>query len=105
VLPPIVVNGVHYRVLWLEGEAGGMRFLLRNDAGELFGVYGRNALNPALGRAARAEVHGRQPFRGVDFFDTTEGRLAVRLTPHRGACRSRTTNRTLVQGSPYSAHL
>jgi hypothetical protein len=51
VLPPIVVNGVHYRVLRFEGEAGGMRFLLRNDAGELFGVYGRNAQNPALAAA------------------------------------------------------
>jgi hypothetical protein len=43
VLPPITLNGIRYRVLRLEGEAGGMRFLLRSDAGELFGVYARNA--------------------------------------------------------------
>lgn len=40
-LPPIVVNGVRYRVLRLEG--GGLRFLLRGDDGRLSGVYGRNA--------------------------------------------------------------
>ena len=36
VLPPIVVNGVRYRVLRLEGEEHGPKFLLRNDDGDLF---------------------------------------------------------------------
>jgi hypothetical protein len=36
-LPPITVNGIRYRVLRLEGGSG-LRFLLRSDDGELFGV-------------------------------------------------------------------
>jgi hypothetical protein len=51
VLPPIVVNGVRYAVLRLDG-LGNVRFLLRSPSGDLFGVYGRNA-QQALSAAPR----------------------------------------------------
>jgi hypothetical protein len=38
----IVVNGIRNAVLRLEG-GGNVRFLLRSQKGQLFGVYGRNA--------------------------------------------------------------
>jgi hypothetical protein len=75
-LPPIVVNGVRYRVLRLEG--GGLRFLLRSDAGELFGVYGRNAQTALSAAPLELKLRVDNPFRGLDFFETAEGGLLVR---------------------------
>ena len=74
VLPPIVVNGVRCRVLRLEG-GGGPRFLLRNDEGELFGVYGRNAQTALSAAPLELKLTVDNPFRGVDFFETEEGGL------------------------------
>ena len=77
VLPPIFVNGVRYRVLRLAG-GGGPRFLLRSDAGELFGVYGRNAQTALSAAPLELKLTIDNPFRGLDFFETTEGGLLVR---------------------------
>jgi hypothetical protein len=77
VLPPIIVSGVRYRVLRLEGE-GGPRFLLRSDAGELFGVYGRNAQAALSAAPLELKLTVDNPFRGLDFFETAEGGLLVR---------------------------
>src|SRR5437762_11348605 len=57
--PPIIVDGVRYRVLRLEGGSG-LRFPLRSDAGELFRRSTRVTHKPrSQGRAARAEAHHR----------------------------------------------
>jgi hypothetical protein len=76
VLPPIVVNGVRYRVLRLEG--GGLRFLLRSDDGELFGVYGRNAQSALSAAPLELKFRVDNPFRGLDFFEMEDGGLVVR---------------------------
>jgi hypothetical protein len=59
---------------------GVLRFLLRNDGGELFGVYARNAQTALSAAPLRAEAHYTDnPFRGVDFFETEEDELPVRV--------------------------
>jgi hypothetical protein len=78
VLPPIVVNGARYRVLRLEG-GGGLRFLLRSDDGELFGVYARNAQTALSAAPLELKLNVDSPFRGVDFFETAQGGLLVRV--------------------------
>ncbi len=75
-LSPIVVNGVRYRVLRL-GLGTGPRYLLRNDAGELFGVYGRNAQAALSAAPLELKLRIDNPFRGLDFFET-DGGLVVR---------------------------
>jgi hypothetical protein len=76
VLPPITIRGVTYRVLRLSGPST-LRYLLRTDRGELFGVYGRNA-QAALSAAPLAlKLTSDNPLRDVDFFDG-DGRLIVR---------------------------
>ncbi len=77
VLPPIVVNGIRYRVLRLEGGSG-LRFLLRSDDGRLFGVYGRNAQTALSAAPLELKLSVGNPFRGLDFFETADGRLTVR---------------------------
>jgi hypothetical protein len=59
----------------LEGEAGGIRFLLRSDAGELLGVYGRNAQSALSAAPLVLKLTVDNPFRGLDFFETPEGLL------------------------------
>jgi len=75
ILPPIVVNGIRYRVLRLEGK--GLRFLLRSKDGDLFGVYGRNAQVAMSAAPLVLKLTTDNPFRGVDFFETDEGGLMV----------------------------
>jgi hypothetical protein len=43
VLPPITLNGVEYAVLGLDRRAFGPRFLLRDVAGRLFGLFEHGA--------------------------------------------------------------
>jgi hypothetical protein len=77
-VPPITVNGVRYRVLRLATGTVGSRYLLRNDAGELFGVYGRNAQSVLSAAPLELKLRVDNPFRGLDFFETDEGGLLVR---------------------------
>jgi hypothetical protein len=74
-LLPIVVNGVRYRVL--EGGKGEPRFLLRSDDGDLFGVYGRNGQAVLSAAPLMLKPTVDNPFRGVDFFETGDGGLAI----------------------------
>jgi hypothetical protein len=74
---PPIVNAVRYRVLRLEGGAG-LRFLLRSDGGELFGVYARNAQTALSAAPLELKLTVDNPFREVDFFETGEGGLQVR---------------------------
>ena len=79
VLPPIVVNGIRYRVLRLDGgNYGRPRFLLRNDDGDLFAVYGRNAQAALSAAPLVLKLTADNPFRGVDFFEGDDGDLVVR---------------------------
>jgi hypothetical protein len=71
-LPPITVNGVRYRVLRLEPGTSGPRYLLRNDAGELFGVYGRNAQTALSAAPLELKLTVDNPFRGLEFFETAD---------------------------------
>jgi hypothetical protein len=78
VLPPIRRQRSALRVLQLEGEKGGLRSLLRNDAGQLFGGYGRNAQTALSAAPLELKLSLDNPFRGLDFFETAEGGLLVR---------------------------
>jgi hypothetical protein len=79
VLPPIVVNGIRYRVLRLEaGKYGRPKFLLRSDDGDLFAVYGRNAQEALSAAPLVLKLSTDNPFRGMDLFETDEGGLVVR---------------------------
>jgi hypothetical protein len=74
VLPPIALHGVTYRVLRLEGGRRGPRFLLRNDAGDLFGLFAQNGQPTRLFAAPLAMNMGQpNPLERVDFFDTDQG--------------------------------
>jgi hypothetical protein len=77
-VPPIVVNGVRYRVLRLDDGGSGLRYLLRSDSGELFGVYGRKAQTALSAAPLELKLTVDNPFRGLDFFETAEGGLLVR---------------------------
>ena len=77
-LPLITVNGIRYRVLRLDPGASGPRYLLRNDAGELFGVYGRNAQSALSAAPLELKLRVDNPFRGLDFFEMEDGGLVVR---------------------------
>jgi hypothetical protein len=73
-LPPIKLNGMTYRVLRLDGGRRGPRFLLRSDAGDLFGLFAQNG-QPTRFFAAPLTMNLGQPnpLEGVDFFDTERG--------------------------------
>jgi hypothetical protein len=74
VLPPIKLNGVTYRVLRLDGGKRGPRFLLRSDAGDLFGLFAQNGQPTRLFAAPLAMNMGQpNPLERVDFFDTDQG--------------------------------
>jgi hypothetical protein len=75
-LPPITIRGVTYRVLRLDG-ARSPRYLLRNDRGELFGVYGRNAQAALSAAPLELKLTVDNPLRDVDFFDG-DGTLTAR---------------------------
>ena len=78
VLPPIVVNGVRYRVLRLEGgKYGRPKFLLRSDDGDLFGIYGRNAQAAMSAAPLMLKLSNDNPLRGVDFFEGDDGSLSI----------------------------
>jgi len=78
-LPPIVTNGIRYRVLRLDGgKPGRPRFLLRSDDEDLFGVYGRNAQAALSAAPLMLKLTSDNPFRGVDFFEDADGGLLVR---------------------------
>jgi hypothetical protein len=68
-MPPIVVSGVRYRVPRLSGKDGNVASLLRNERGELFGVYCRNA-QQAL---SAAPLMLTLSIDGVDFFEKGDG--------------------------------
>jgi hypothetical protein len=55
-----------------------LRFLLRSDGGELFGVYARNAQTAPSAATLELKLIVDNPFRGVDFFEKAEGGLLVR---------------------------
>jgi hypothetical protein len=77
VLPPIVLAGKTYRVLRLSGERG-PRFLLRNDAGELFGLFAMNG-QPTRFQAARLVRESalrENPLAALDFFEVDGELLA-----------------------------
>jgi hypothetical protein len=77
-LPPIQLNGVEYSVLRLDRREFGPLYLLRDTAGRLFGVYGRNAQTALSAAPLELKLTADNPFRGLDFFETAEGRLLMR---------------------------
>jgi hypothetical protein len=76
VLPSVTIRGVTYRVLRLHGNSG-PRYLLRNDRGELFGVYGCNAQAALAAAPLVIKPAIDNPLRDVDFFDD-DGTLIAR---------------------------
>ena len=77
-LPPIVVNGIRYRVLRLDGgKYGRPRFVLRNDDGDLFAVYGRNAQSAMSAAPLVIKPTFDNPLRGIDFAETEDGKLMI----------------------------
>ena len=77
-LPPVVVNGIRYRVLRLGAAKWGPKFLLRSDDGALYGVYGRNAQVLLSAAPLVLKLTTDNPLRGVDFFEGDDGSLSVR---------------------------
>jgi hypothetical protein len=77
VVSPIVVNGIRYSVLRLDRERGNVRFLLRSESGELFGVYGRNAQEALSAAPLKLTLSVDNPFKGVDLFESDPGELVV----------------------------
>ena len=81
VLPPITLNGVTYRVLRLDGSTRGPKLLLRNEAGDVFGLFAYNGqpsrLYAAPLVAASLPAH---PLARLDFFDS-DGALLVANVP------------------------
>jgi hypothetical protein len=78
VLPPIVANGIRYRVLRLEGgKYGRPKFLLRNGDGDLFAVYGRNGQAAMSAAPLMLKLSIDNPLRGVDFFEGDDGSLLI----------------------------
>jgi hypothetical protein len=74
VLPPIMLNGVTYRVLRLDSGRRGPRFLLRGDDGHLFDLFAQNGQPSRLYAASLVMNLGQpNPLEGVDFFDTEPG--------------------------------
>jgi hypothetical protein len=81
VLPPITLNGVTYRVLRLNGSTRGPKFLLRNDAGDVFGLFVHNAQPTRLYAAPLvAASSAAHPLSRLDFFDS-DGTLLVADVP------------------------
>jgi hypothetical protein len=77
-MPPIVVGGVRYSVLKLSEDRGNLSFLLRSEAGELFGVYRRNAQEALSAAPLKLIFSVDNPFKGMDFFEIAGGGLEVR---------------------------
>ena len=75
-MPPIVVNNVRYSVLRLSGERGNVAYLLRSEAGELFGVYRRNAQEALSTAPLTLTLSVDNPLRGIDFFEENAGLMA-----------------------------
>jgi hypothetical protein len=78
ILPPITVNGTRHTVLRLDRRVSNIRFLLRNERGELFGVYGRNAQEALSAAPLKMTLSVDNPPRGVDFFENQGGGLVSR---------------------------
>jgi hypothetical protein len=76
-LPSIVVHGVRHKLFRLDGEKGNLRFLLRSEGGELFGVYARNAQGALSAAPLKLTLSIDNPFRGVDLFESDGGGLVV----------------------------
>jgi len=82
VLPPIVVAGITYGVLRLDGPRG-PRYLLRSEMGDLLGLYPYGAepmrLYAAPLKPARSDSN---PLARLDFFDA-DGSLLPHDAPPR----------------------
>jgi hypothetical protein len=72
----LTIGGVSYRVLGLDG-ARGPAFLLRSEAGDVFGLFRHGHEPTRLFASALRPGTPAAVFDGVDLFDD-EGRLAVR---------------------------
>src|SRR5713101_5894904 len=74
VLRPVTIRGIMYRVLRLDRSARGPRFLLRNEAGQLFGLYelGANASRMYAAPLGRDTVNAN-PLKCLEFVDTDDG--------------------------------
>ena len=79
-------------MLRLSEDRGNVAFLLRSESGELFGVYRRNAQEALSAAPLELKLTVDNPFRGLDFFETEEGRLVTfpqgRASPARRKVRS-----------------
>jgi len=77
VLPPVTLKGITYRVLRLDGGRRGPRFLLRSDAGDLFGLFAQNGQPTRFFAAPLVMKLGQpNPLERLDFFES-EGDLLL----------------------------
>jgi hypothetical protein len=75
VLPPITVAGVKYRVL--DSTVRGPQYLLRSEAGDLWGLYPYGAEPMRLYATPLKPSHdASNPFARFDFFEAG-GKLSV----------------------------
>ena len=73
----LTIGGVRYRVLPLTAAKHGPRYLLRNDDGDLFGLYAQNAAPTRL-VALPLVIDREEPsaLERVDFFEAEGGLIA-----------------------------
>ena len=74
VLRPVTIRGITSRVLRLDRSARGPRFLLRNEAGQLFGLFelGANASRMYAAPLGRDTINAN-PLERLEFVDTDDG--------------------------------
>jgi hypothetical protein len=72
---------VTYRVLRLDDSTRGPRFLLRNDAGDVFGLFAHNAQPTRLYAAPLTASSSAHPLARLDFFDSDRTLLVANVQP------------------------
>jgi hypothetical protein len=83
VLSPVTIAGITYGVLRLDGGKRGPRFLLRSDAGDLFGLYAFGAEPMRLYAVPLIARRGEtNPLQRIELFDSA-GMLTTREAPRR----------------------
>jgi hypothetical protein len=77
--PSITVDGVRYAVLRLDRPAFGPRFLLRDERGQLFGLF-PNGAGPTFCAELLGTVHeGDNPLERIEFRDSDDRLSAERM--------------------------
>ena len=78
-LPAITVNGVRYAVLRLDRRAFGPHFLLRDERGQLFGLFPNGASPTFAAKLLGTDCDGHNPLDRIEFRDGDDGLSAAKV--------------------------